>query len=153
MLAVAACHRAPAPPPPTANDAASRLRAARTLWCRFTAEAITEWESGQRAITKHNLNPRDAPNKIVYDNIDLEKGTAREIGNAGAVDLSVRLDRLGGLWIVKKAPVGFMIVTTVFPLYAAGSQEFVVVESRHLFNGVSALGLAEQSSGSCSVIG
>ncbi|MBV8405465.1 MAG: hypothetical protein JO203_14855 [Gammaproteobacteria bacterium] len=86
---------------------------------------------------------------VVYDNIDVDKGTARVIGNAGAGDLVVWLDRLGSLWLLERTPGGNEVVTTVVPMYAEDTNEFVVLESRHTFTGPIVTG--ETDYGTCKV--
>ena len=133
----------------TESDPVSRLRTARSLRCHFTAEADTKWTKGQRSITNEALNP-DVANEVVYDSIDVRKGKARIVGNIGASDVAVHADSFGAIWIVDVSPAGFVFVTTIMPLYAAGTEDFIVLESRHSWVGQSALG--EQPSGSCALL-
>lgn len=133
-----------------ATDPATRLHNAHSLRCHFTAEADTKWTNGKRSITNENLNPQLEANKVLYDSIDTHAGTARAVGNIGASTVRVSVDSFGALWIVDRAPAGFIFVTTILPMYAAGTDEFVVLESRHSWVGAGAL--AEQSSGSCTVL-
>ena len=86
---------------------------------------------------------------VVYDDINLQRGTARVIGNAGASDLTVSW-QANALWLFERTDFGNVVETTVFPTYAEGTQDFVVIESRHSRLGSFVLG--EQSSGTCSVL-
>jgi hypothetical protein len=125
-------------------DLAALLRQARSFRCFFTVTAVTTFKDGRRTIeVTHEKGT------VVYDNIDLQRGTARVVGNVGAGDLKVTWSA-GALWFVEQAPAGNLIVTTIFPAYEEGTREFVVVESRHWFIGQFASG--EQSSGSCRLL-
>jgi hypothetical protein len=126
------------------EDLAARLRHARGLHCTFTS-AVTTWiRQGHRTVDqtydKH---------AVVYDNINVDKGTARVIGNAGAADLLVWLDRSGSLWMLERTPGGNEVVTTVVPMYGEDTNEFVVLESRHTFTGPIVTG--ETDYGTCKV--
>jgi hypothetical protein len=67
---------------------------------------------------------------VTYDNINLQRGTTRIIASTGASDLSASW-RSNSIWLVEKAPAGNLILTTIFAAHLKGSQEFVVIESRH----------------------
>jgi hypothetical protein len=126
------------------EDLAARLRHARGLHCTFTSAVRTWVRQGHRTVDQtHDKS------SVVYDNINLDKGTARVIGNAGAVDLIVWLDRLGSLWMLERTPAGNEVVTTVVPMYAEDTNEFVVLESRHAFTGPIVTG--ETDYGTCKV--
>jgi|HubBroStandDraft_4_1064222.scaffolds.fasta_scaffold344203_2 hypothetical protein len=154
LAAVLACAASDAAPPTevSPNDPVSRLRSAHTLRCHFTAAATTKWTNGQRTITSENLNVQARANEVTYDSIDLKKGTARAIGNAGAADVTVKVDRMGALWMVETVPMGYLVVTTIIPNYAADSTDFIIIESRHTWL-PSAYALGTQDSGTCSVLG
>jgi hypothetical protein len=131
----------------TAEDPVSRLRHARSLRCTFTSEVATFVRSGHRTVEQTTVK-----DTATYDNIDVAKGTARIVANGGAADLAVSVERTwGGLWMLERAPSGNLIVTTVFPLYAEGTDEFVVLEARHSMVGVVALG--QDTYGTCKVAG
>ena len=126
------------------EDLAARLRHARGLHCTFTS-AVTTWvRQGHRTVDQtHDKG------SVVYDNINADKGTARVISNAGTADLVVWVDRLGSLWMLARTPGGNEVVTTVVPMYAEDTTEFVVLESRHMFTGPIVTG--ETDYGSCKV--
>jgi hypothetical protein len=113
------------------------------LRCNFTDMALTEFKSGRRTIKSTNEK-----GTAVYDNIDIEHGTARIVASA-ADDLNVKW-LADALWFIEKPPLGGLIVTTVFPNYSEGTEDFIVLESRHSVIGKYILG--EQSSGTCSVL-
>jgi hypothetical protein len=127
------------------DDPGVLLRTARSLRCTFTSSVNTWVRSGHRS-TENTSEKGGA----VYDDIDVTKGTARIIGNIGAADVIVRLDRAGGLWIQERTPSGNEVVTTVFPMYAEGTDNFVVLESRHSMVGQTILG--EESFGTCKIM-
>lgn len=132
------------------DDARARLHAARSLRCIYTADQWTRWTNGERSFPTAKIDPQAPSSNVVYDNINVAKGTARIIGNGGAGDVTVRADGLGGLWIFEKTGIGFTVMTMVFPVYAAGTKDFIVVESRPSYLGLNAG--SEQSSGTCSAI-
>jgi hypothetical protein len=116
------------------------------LRCQFTGSAVTEFKNGLR-----QYSTIQNKTTVTYDAIDLLHGSARIVAATGANDLAVSWGAMSGLWLVEKAPFGNVIVTTVFPSYAAGTQDFIVIESRHWTAGVYASG--EQSNGTCTVLG
>lgn len=118
--------------------------------CHFTADAETTWTNGQRAITSQKLNGQQPSNEVTYDSIDTRAGKARIIGNIGASNVIVQMDSFGALWIVDSPPAGFIFVTTILPIYAAGTDEFIILESRHSWIRTDAL--ATQSSGTCTLL-
>jgi hypothetical protein len=129
-----------------ADDPASRLRGARSMRCTFTSESVTWVRSGHRTIEQ-------TPQKdtATYDNIDVAKGTARIIANGGAGDLAVWVERTwGSLWMLERTPSGNVVVTTVFPMYAEGTDEFVVLEARHSMAGQIVLG--QETFGTCRIL-
>lgn len=128
-----------------ADDPASRLKAARSLRCTFTSEVATWVRSGHRTIEQTKER-----SIVTYDNIDLAKGTARIVAEGfggGAGDLTVWWEQWGSLWLVERTPSGNLVTTTVYPMYAEGTGEFVVLESRQSTTGAIVLG--EQTYGTC----
>jgi len=88
---------------------------------------------------------------VTYDNIDIAKGTARIIANLGAGDLAAWIDRQGSLWLIERTPVGYEVVTTVFPMYAEGTSEFVMVESPHTLGIGGNIAVGSTAYGTCKV--
>jgi hypothetical protein len=128
------------------DDPGTLLRGARSLRCTFTSSVNTWVRSGHRTI--ENTTEKST---AVYDNIDIIKGTARIVGNIGAADVFVRFDqRPGNLWIEEITPSGNEVVTVVFPAYAEGTKEFVVLETRHSMVGQIILG--QESFGTCQIL-
>jgi hypothetical protein len=118
-----------------------RLKHALTLKCSFTASATTEFKDGQRAMS----STKDE-GQSTFSAINIQKGTARVIGNIRAADVLVRYTQ-GEIWFIETTPAGNLVITTVFPMYLKGTEDFLIVESRHSMIGTSVLG--EQSSGGC----
>ena len=129
-----------------ADEPASRLRAARSLRCTFTATVATWIRSGRRTV-----EDKSEKGEAVYDNIDLTKGTARIVSNGGASDVVAWVEgSFGSLWFRERAPSGNEITTTIFPMYAEGTNEFVLLEARHSF--VGQIGLGQESFGTCKIL-
>jgi len=63
---------------------------------------------------------------LIFDSIDLTKGTARLIGNIGASDVVV-IANASTLNFIEVTPVGYLNVTTLFHL-----PEMPAVHSRHV---------------------
>ena len=140
-------------------EAAVRLSAARSLRCRFTSVAITQWSAGERNVTTKKLKTKSDAMEVLYRDIDARKGTAtRDLGNLNATQITVTVDIDGALWLVETSRSGGFSVTTVFPTYAANSRDFIVLESQHAWRlGVESSqhsGSVEgrQYSGTCSVM-
>jgi len=66
-----------------------------------------------------------------FDSIDAKKGTARLIGNQGSADVFSFMTQTG-VHFMEQTGTGAVNVTTVFAEYAAGTQNFMAVTSRHL---------------------
>jgi len=129
-----------------ADDPASRLRGARSLRCAFTSSVNTWVRSGHRSIEQ-----TDEKGSAVYDNIDLSKGKARIVANNGASDIVVWIERTwGSLWMRERTTSGNEIITTVFPMYAEGTDEFIALEARHSIVGQIVLG--QESFGTCRIL-
>jgi len=118
-----------------------RLKHALTLKCTFTASASTAFKDGRRAISSSKDEAEST-----FSTINIQKGTAKVIGNIRTADVLVRYTQ-GEIWFIETTPAGNLVVTTVFPMYVQGTEDFVIVESRHSMIGTSVLG--EQSSGGC----
>jgi hypothetical protein len=132
-----------------ADDPRARLGAARSLRCTYTSEVATWVRNGRRTVEQTSER-----SIVTYDNINLAKGTARIIADSpwggGAADLTVWTERWGGLWMLERTPSGNIVATTVFPMYAEGTDEFVVLEARHSTTGVIVLG--QDTFGTCKVL-
>lgn len=129
-----------------AGDLVSRLHAARSLRCTFTDDITTWVRRGKRTVEQTTEK-----GSATYDDINVAKGTARIVTGDGAGNLASWIEpTFGSLWMTERTLSGNTVVTTVFPMYAEGTNEFVVLESRHSITGVIVLG--EQAYGTCKVL-
>ena len=71
-------------------------------------------ENGTVNVEKSVWSKEKESSVAIFDNIDIKNGTARLIGNAGAVDVGVFADN-SGFTFVERASGGNNIFTTVFP--------------------------------------
>lgn len=107
-----------------------RLTGTRSLRCEFSVGAMANW--GDRGA---RLEEQRSGFTLHFDAIDLGAGTARLIGNQGAVDVGAT--RSGpAITFVEFTPIGYIMVTTVFASYQPGSAHFTAVTSRHLGFGI-----------------
>ena len=116
--------------------------------CTFTAHANTQFENGRRT-TESVANKGIDLEPVTYDDLNLAKGTGRIVTGGGAANLTATW-QAEALWLIERTPVGNMVVTTIFPKYAEGTRDFIVLESRH--SSVGRFVLGEQSSGTCRVL-
>ncbi len=103
-----------------------RLSNTRSLKCTFSTVIQASWKSGELS-TKTESESWD----VNLDNIDLKSGHARAIGNQGAVDVVV-LITLESLSFLEVTQSGNPHLTTVFPNYKTGTDDFIAVTSRHI---------------------
>lgn len=126
-----------------------RLIAAETLRCLFDEGHGATWnEDG--AVASESRGPFGP---LVFDSIEILKGTARLIGNAGAEDVTVILS-LNGLTFVEQTPTGSLNITTVYAeaveTLGTGLDVFMAVTSRHI--AINFVPLPSQYYGSCRVV-
>jgi hypothetical protein len=110
------------------------------------------WVRGGRRTVEQT---KEAHSSATYEDINLAKGTARIVADGplggGAGELTVWLERsMGSLWMMERTPSGNAVVTTVFPMYAPGTKEFVVLEARHSMAGEIVLG--QDAFGTCRIL-
>jgi len=126
----------------------ARLQHVRSLRCTYDVEAQTAYmPQGRRFTTDHDTIV------VVYDDIDLQRGTARVIylkGIApGAGDVSVRWNG-NALWFTEAtestAAVSNAVMTTVFATYARGTEDFIALDSRQ---SLAAIVTGSMASGTC----
>jgi hypothetical protein len=131
-----------APGATSLDEAALRLGNVHSLRCVFTSSNNTHFRDGQRSTESESES-----SKMQFDNINTTAGTARAIANNGASDVPVRPGKDGQLTFVDWSPSGNVFVTTVFPMYAKGTRQFMALSSTHYLTGVLILG--QQESGTC----
>ena len=122
----------------------ARLHNARSLKCTLTLNYSTLFRDG-----KWSSDSEQKKYTFQIDNIDLLKGTAKYIDPEYAGNLSVRWGADSLSFTSLRFP-GKTYVTTVLPQYAAGTEDFFVIESRHINRG--SFMSAGQSYGSCTVV-
>jgi hypothetical protein len=114
------------------DDPLSRLQHVRSLRCTYENETTVGLSPGRKVTEDHDVFT------VVYDNIDLKRGTARAIYvkgiSPGAGDVSVRW--IGNaLWFTEvpqsSASVSNAAMTTVFARYAQGTENFLALDTRH----------------------
>lgn len=117
------------------------LKAAKTFRCTFNAKAFAEM-NGDVPKPKTGVEQFD----LIFDQINLEKGTARLIGNIGASDLIV-LNGLNRISLLEVTDTGNVQITVIYAVQNADGQ-FKAVHSRHTAWEGRRL-LPSQSYGSC----
>ncbi len=127
-----------------ADDAFARLQIAKSLRCSFPYGMGANSRNG-------TLKPVPEEGKVefIVDSIDLQKATARGIGNNGASNLFAQMT-LAGLTLVESTSAGNQIFTTVFTHGPAGTGSLFAVYSRHIeiFGTI----VASQWYGTCDII-
>ena len=107
------------------EDAMKELLSSKTLKCIFTEGRTAKWKGGNLKIETDR-----STTTILFDNIDLQKKTARSIGNAGASDEAI-IVTTSGITFVEQTAFGNLVFTTVFP-YFNKEGHFIAVTSRHM---------------------
>jgi hypothetical protein len=131
-----------------ADDSVARLRSAHSLHCTFTANTVTKVINGHRTV-EQNYDKGSA----IFVNIDLAKGTARVIAKdlgGGYANLSASWEQFGSLWLVERSPSGNVIATTIYPMYAEGTHDFIALEARHTRAGMTIIG--QEIYGTCKIV-
>ena len=109
------------------DEAFDKLLIAKSLKCELGPGVSTEWDEGKIKTESGKFG-----SSLHFDSIDLEKGTARIIGNQGAEDI-LSILTLAGISFVETTGLGNMILTTVFFEYTdKNSKQYKMVQSRHV---------------------
>jgi hypothetical protein len=124
-----------------ASDAKTELASARSLKCHFGPGTKALWKGNEPAVS-----PARFDEDIQFDSIDLDKQSARVIGNIGSGDVRV-LNTVVGLSLLESEPA-VLDITTVFATYTENN-EFPAVDSRHA--NYQGMPMAEQFYGTCKV--
>ena len=115
---------------PTPNQ----LFKAKSIKCTYGNGTVANWailgSDGSPKLETALFAESKADCSVVFDSIDLEKGTARVIGNNGATDVSAKRTPQG-VTFIEITPVGNVVIDTVFAKFKQGTSEFICVESRH----------------------
>ncbi len=98
-----------------------------TYRCDFGPGTQASWDHGEPTIKSADHGAGD----VVFDSIDTSAGTARFIGNSGAVDIVVVMSG-AGLTFVETTGLGNLVFTTIFWSKAGATDRLVAVTSRHM---------------------
>jgi hypothetical protein len=101
---------------------------ARSIRCEWGRGTQADWDGGKLSLEQGTFG-RDA--SLTFDSIDIEKRTARILGNAGASDVVV-IPTPVGLTFFEQTALGGVNVTTVFASGVGANKQLVGVTSRHL---------------------
>jgi hypothetical protein len=133
--------------PTSAQSAHDRLAGAKTIDCRFTAEAVATWKNGDPQV-----DVKTAALTMRFEAINTDEGTARVVGTFAPSDIIVRLSE-DTLHLVQSFREGPLYATTVFPKETHGGR-FQAVHTRHEWTAVALAGYTsspEQYYGDCQV--
>lgn len=123
-----------------------RLFNAKSLRCELGPGYAGAWQNGVFKINKDEWSKNAA---IVFDSIDLAKGTARMVGNIGAGDVNV-IATAAGLTFIEKTGGGWMTMMTVFSSPLSNDGKFVCAYSRHSAFGDGSI--SSQYHGTCKIL-
>lgn len=98
-----------------------------SLRCIFDEGVGGEWKAKGYEIEKRSFDKMN----VYYDSINIEKGTARFIGNKSAVDVKV-IYTPEGWHFIEITGSGNLILTTVFHSKKNQFKKFPAVMSRHI---------------------
>jgi hypothetical protein len=102
------------------------LSQTKSFRCNFTDGLITNWDSGKPSSKRNGNFP-----ELVFDQLDMNKGTGRLIGNAGAENVQV-FNGDGSIHVIERTKSGNMNITTIFTPLQNNPNVYPVVHSRHL---------------------
>lgn len=125
------------------------LFATATLRCENPVGVTADWR-GPTAPRYSKPSPMfEEPAALVFDAIDIGRGQARFVGNAGAEDVEA-FATPAGLYFIERTPSGSVNMTTVFVVgvRAMPAREFFFVHSRHVA-GFGLPPIVSQYSGKC----
>ena len=94
--------------------------------CNFSDGISTNWDSG-----KPSTKRVSDMSELIFDQVDVKKGTGRMIGNSGSETVQV-LRGDGSFHIVERTPSGNMNTTTIFNPTQKYSDLYPVVHSRNM---------------------
>jgi hypothetical protein len=129
----------------------TKLIQAKTLKCVWEKGVSSKWKEGLAVIEESKMAG------FTYDSIDLQKGMARFIANAGAADIMV-ITSMTGIVFIEQTGSGNNTFTTVYSLKAdpidfmEPRETFYAVHSRHM-NFFSNTPISSQYYGKCMIWG
>lgn len=106
------------------NPALSSLYSAKTLRCAFPEGTQAEFKGESIEKTASSMD-----SLIIFDSINVESGTARMIGNVGAVDVTATIS-FHGVSFLEVTDTGNIVITTAY--VGDSITLFPAVMSRHL---------------------
>jgi hypothetical protein len=130
-----------------AQPAHPRLAGAKSIDCRFTAQAVATWKNG---VPQIDVKPSTL--SLRFESINTDDGTARVVGMFGPSDIIVRLSE-DTLHLIQSFREGPLYATTVFPKETQPGR-FQAVHTRHEWTAVALPGYTsspEQYYGDCQV--
>lgn len=111
------------------SDASGQdLLQARSIRCEWERGTQAEWDNGKLSLKQGSFG-KDAT--VTFDSINIQKRTARIVGNAGASDVVV-IPTADGMTFLERTALGSVNVTTVFAEGVGPSKQLVGVTSRHI---------------------
>ena len=113
-----------------AAQAATALRRAESLYCKFKDGSFTSWTKGKPVVELDVMTESGDP--TVFHSIDLKAGTAKMMGNMGSGSIGV-ITTASGITFIEPTSSGNMNITTVFAGFVGNSKRFFAVHSRHFF--------------------
>jgi hypothetical protein len=131
------------------NQQVPKLLNAETLKCFFETGYTTTYDNGKLSDTEKSKNPF-GEESIVFDSIDLQKGTARLVGNNGASSLAVS-NTAGSINFIEVTPTNNVNLITVFAATEETTDKYVAVFSRHI-NKLLGEPIISQFFGSCKIL-
>lgn len=94
--------------------------------CNFSEGMRTNYDSGKPSTKKAN-----DIGELVFDQLDVKKGTGRLLGNSGASDVSAFLGS-NSIHIIEQTMSGNINITTIYDKVKNSLENYPVVHSRHI---------------------
>ena len=129
-------------PAASAQDVA-RLRASPTFHCAFASNATANM-SGD--VARASLDREQL--ELVLDQVSVQNGSGRMIGNAGGVDVRV-IEAFEGITLIEPLESGFLQITAIYSAQN-GDGRFKAVHSRH--SAFTGMPIPSQYYGSCAAL-
>jgi len=117
------------------NSSFEKLMKAKSVRITLMNGATAIWSDATKEpkikIGKSFFSSKEKNPYIIFDSIDLKAGKARIISNQGAGDVSV-FATVAGISFIETTGAGNISFTTVFCDIDKDTQDYIVVQSRHL---------------------
>jgi len=112
------------------EDALNALLKAKTIRCFLGRGCTADWVTGDPNLSIGQWRKKTEDRIMIFDSIDLKKGTARFVGGLGSVDVQVAVTP-EGMTFFETTDSGNLMITTVFASYKKGTKDHIFVHSRH----------------------